>query len=412
MAYGLPGLSFADSPAIDAFGRLRCGSPTLLIDCKQVGTTPEITTSTAVSGSGAATYNVTRSSTYLTVGPASGVATRQTKVRAIYQPGKSMLAFITFIMAPAQTGLIQQVGLNDSSDGILLQLSDAVLSVVRRSSVSGAPVDVAVPQASWNLDKLDGSGPSGITLDITKPQILCMDLEWLGVGRVRVGFVIDGLFRYVHEFRGANGVDGLTSVYIKNPNLPVRWHVNATGAVTGTPQLESICGSVSSEGGYDVIGNFAAADRGNTGRSIANGVWAEILAVRIQAAFTSYATAFIQQLSVVSDVSKNAAGCALYRLILNPASASGGAWTAVTNSIMEQNTTRTGATGLPNASAPAGIVLDTGYVGTGPAADFSRPAVSLGVDLAGVADVYSLQVQNITLGTTNFYGGMTWREVT
>jgi hypothetical protein len=410
MAYGIPGITFADSAAVDSFGRLRVSEPYSLVSTKAVGNTPELLCSNAVTGSGVATYTVNRSSTYLTVGTAVGTATRQTKIRGIYQPGKSQFAKATFIMAPGQANLVQQVGYFDTNDGVFLQLSGTTLAVVLRSSVSGSPVDTAVAQNTWNIDKFDGTGPSGLTLDITKPQILAVDLQWLGVGRVRVGFVINGTFYYAHQFQGSNG--SFTSVYMKNPNLPIRWFIQATGTVTGTPQLEAICGDVASEGGVDnTFGNFSSADNAGTGISVANGAWAELLAIRLQSSFTSFSSIFLQQLTISTDVAKNATGSALYRVVLNPSGVTGGAWSSLTNSVCEKNTTRTGATGAANASGPAGIILDAGYFGPEAVADISKAAIPLGIDLAGNLDVYSLQVLNISLGTTNFYGTLTWREL-
>jgi hypothetical protein len=405
MAYGPPGLTFADSPAIDAFGRMRVSQPTLLIDTKQVGGVADLSTSSAVTGSGATTYSVARSSTLLTVGSAIGTAIRQSKVRAIYQPGKSLLTFITFIFAPGQANLVQQVGLNDANDGLFLQMSGTTPAFVKRTSITGSPVDTAVNQSSWNIDKMDGTGPSGVTIDFTKAQIVAIDLEWLGVGRVRYGFVVNGLIYYAHQLLNANAV---ASVYIKNPNLPLRWYIQATGTVTGTPQLESICGSVNSEGGYDLLGISSGFDNGNSLISIANGVWAEVIAVRMRASFASFATAFVQQLTLTCDASKNTAGAALYRVVLNPASVTGGTWASLTNSALEKNTTRTGATGLPSAS---GVILDAGYFGVQALTDTNRPWLTLGQDLAGNLDVISLQVRNINLGTQNFFGSFTMREV-
>jgi hypothetical protein len=69
-----------------------------------------------------------------------------------------------------------------------------------------------VEQSAWNGDKLDGTGASGLTLDLTKPQILWMDFEWLGVGNVRCGFIINGQYIVCHTYQTAN-VYG-TSVYM------------------------------------------------------------------------------------------------------------------------------------------------------------------------------------------------------
>jgi hypothetical protein len=98
---------------------------------------------------------------------------------------------------------------------------------------------------------MNGSGPSGITLDLTKAQILYIDLEWLGVGTVRMGFVINGNFYVCHKFHHANLI---TSTYITTASLPLRYEITNTGATSGASTLKQICSSVISEGGYELSG--------------------------------------------------------------------------------------------------------------------------------------------------------------
>jgi len=387
-------------PASDAFGRVRISDPHLLLDLKRVGSVPDLVASNAVSGTGAANYDANRASTALTVGPAVGVAQRRSKSRAVYQPGKSMLVFQTFIMEAGQSGLLQQAGLFDDSNGILFQKSASTLSFVQRSYVSGSVVNTAVAQSSWNLDKLDGTGASGITLDSTKPQILVIDLEWLGVGRVRCGFVIDGCIAYAHQFLNANG--SLASVYMSNPNLPLSWRIEATEAISGTATLEAVCGSVSSEGGYQIVGINAATDSGIAGKSVATATNVELLAIRLQSAFSDVATAIVRQLSAMNTTD---AGFR-WRLVLNPTETDAGTWAAVPNTVMEKNTTRT-------VTEDTGLILDQGYVPDN--INFididPNPVLTLGKTLAGVHDVISLQVRHLTDQTETFYGSVAWREI-
>lgn len=401
MAYDpLYNVKYTDSPNLDAFARLRVSAPTLLVESKRVGSSPDLYATTSVSGSGAVTYSAARASFSLTVGAAAGSAIRQSKSRAIYQAGKSLLFFQTFIMAPAQANLRQRTGYFDTKNGIFLELSGTTLNVVRRSFVTGVAVDTPVAQAAWNLDKLNGSGASGITLDLTKPQILIIDLEWLGVGRVRIGFVINGLPVYCHQFLNANST--LTSVYMSNPNLPCRWEAEATGAITGTATLESVCASINSEGGYEINGITASADNGSTVRTLASGATQEILAIRMQAAFTEYGTAFAQQLSILAATNSSF----LWRLVLNPTETGAGAWSNVANSIMEKNSTRT-------ITGGTGIQIAAGYVSTAANATNvdARPVLTLGTTLAGVTDIISLQVFNLGGGNEDYLGSLTWREV-
>lgn len=385
---------------LDAFARLRVSAPTLLLDLKRVGSTPDLLASNAVSGSGSATYTGNRASTALTVGGAAGTAVRQSKARAIYQPGKSLLVFQTFICAAAQANLNQRIGFFDTKNGVFFSREGTAINMVIRSFVSGVAVETKVAKADWNLDKLDGTDPSGIVLDLTKPQIFMADLEWLGVGRVRVGFVINGLPVYVHEFNHAN-TDG-TSVYMSNPNLPVRWEIEATGAISGTATLEAICASVNSEGGYDITGVTSSCDNGTTAKTIAQGAFAEILAIRMQSGFTEFATAFIQALSAIN----NTTGAFRWRLVHNPTETGAGTWSNVLNSVLEKNTTRT-------VTEDTGTVISSGVVASqGNSIDTqTRPVLTLGTTLAGVTDVFSLQIRNLNNQSEDYFATLTWREI-
>ena len=244
-------ISYKNSPNVDAFGRLRTSTPFTLFDSSHRFDDNGLW-STATATSGTATFNASQGLVDLAVTSASGsqVVRETTKVFS-YQPGKSLLVLNTFVMNAAKTNLRQRVGYYGAANGYYLQLNNSTLSLVERTSVSGALVETTVNQSSWNVDKLDGTGVSGVTLDITKAQILFMDLEWLGVGTVRIGFVIDGNFYVCHKFHHANII---TSTYITTASLPIRYEITNTGATSGASTLKQICSTVLSEGGYQLNG--------------------------------------------------------------------------------------------------------------------------------------------------------------
>ena len=244
-------ISFANTPNIDAFGRLRVSNPFTLFDSSHRFDDNELW-STGTATGGAATFNSAQGLVDLAVTAASGseVVRETTKVFS-YQPGKSLLVLSTFVMSAAKTNLRQRVGYYGVNNGYYLELNNTTVSFVERSFVTGAVVNTPVAQASWNVDKMDGSGPSGVTLDLTKSQILFMDLEWLGVGTVRIGFVIDGNFYVCHKFHHANI---LATTYITTASLPLRYEITNTGATIGPSTLKQICSTVMSEGGYQLNG--------------------------------------------------------------------------------------------------------------------------------------------------------------
>jgi hypothetical protein len=233
----------------DAFGRLRTSNPTTLFDSSHRYADNNLWAISTATG-GSSSFNANQGLVELSVTSASGsqVLRETTKVFS-YQPGKSLLVMNTFVMAPAKTNLRQRVGYFGTDNGIYLELNNSTLSFVERSLSTGT--STTVNQANWNGDKLDGTGTSGLTLDITKAQILWADIEWLGLGTVRVGFVINGQFITCHSFHHANII---TSTYITTASLPLRYEITNTGTTSGSSTLKQVCSTVISEGGYELRG--------------------------------------------------------------------------------------------------------------------------------------------------------------
>lgn len=244
-------ISYSNSPNIDAFGRLRVSTPFTLFDSSHRYADNGLWSS-LLTTSGTATFNSNQGLVDLTVTAALGseVIRETTKVFS-YQPGKSLLVLSTFVMNAAKTNLRQRVGYFGAANGYYLEQNGTTVNFVERTSVSGSLVNTPIAQANWNIDPMNGTGPSGITLDLTKAQILFMDLEWLGVGTVRMGFVINGNFYVCHKFHHANII---ASTYITTASLPLRYEITNTGATSGASILKQICSTVLSEGGYELNG--------------------------------------------------------------------------------------------------------------------------------------------------------------
>jgi hypothetical protein len=238
---------------LDAFGRLRTSSPMTLFDSSHRYRDNNLW-STLSANNGSVSFNELQGLMELNVTNTSGAsAIRETTKVFSYQPGKSLLVMNTFVMAPSTNNLRQRVGYFGQDNGIYFQLDDGVMSFVERTLVNGSPSsETIVPKSAWNGDRLDGTGPSGFTLDITKAQILWMDIEWLGLGTVRTGFVIDGKFIVCHSFHHANRI---ASTYITTASLPLRYEIVNKGTTTGgTKTLKQVCSTVISEGGYELRG--------------------------------------------------------------------------------------------------------------------------------------------------------------
>lgn len=230
----------------DAFGRLRVASPVINFASNGgYGLEPLVWETRADGSNNAATWSADTRAVSLTLST-TGYVVRQSYGHIIYQPGRSQFLTLTGVIGSATAGVIKRLGQFDAKNGLFFQQgSTGVFSVVRRSSTSGSTVDVLIPQTEWNIDRLDGTGISGKTLDVSKDNIYIIDYGWLGTATVRYGLYIDGAIVYVHAMQHA-GI--LTTSYMQTANLPFRYEISGTPATTAV--LQQICAASSSEGGY------------------------------------------------------------------------------------------------------------------------------------------------------------------
>lgn len=259
-----------DGTNTDAFGRLRVSNPFTLFD-SQSRFAADKHYSYATDTGGTTSYNTNQSSISLNVTTtANSVAIAQTFRVFPYQPGKSLLIYQTFAMSAAKTGLRQRVGYFSAYNGVYLEQGANGVTFNIRTYTGGSVDDSRyVAQANWNGDKLDGTGPSGVTLDLTKTQILWFDIEWLGVGNVRCGFIINGQYVVCHTFQNANQANS-TKVYMQTATLPLRYEISNTGSTASNSSMTMICSTVISEGGYDQITAQSIARPSGNGVSIVN----------------------------------------------------------------------------------------------------------------------------------------------
>ena len=399
-----PAISYANSPNIDAFGRLRVSEPFTLFDSSHRYADNNLwSTATAVSGT--ATFDAAQGLIDLDVTAASGseVVRETTKVFS-YQPGKSLLVLNTFVMNAAKTGLRQRVGYYGAANGYYLEQNDSTVSFVERSSVSGSLVNTPIAQASWNVDPLNGSGPSGITLDLTKAQILFMDLEWLGVGTVRMGFIIDGNYYVCHKFNHANII---TSTYITTASLPLRYEITNTAATASSSRLKQICSSILSEGGYELRGlQQAVGTPITTPKTLTTaGTLYPIVSLRLKSTRLD-GIAIATAVSIIGNTSAN-----FNWQLISSGATTGGTWiSAGVNTSVEYNLTGTAFAG--------GRIVASGYF-------TATASTSVSIDILKAA-LFSNQLERdgltgtpyeftivLTAGTNNesVFASMDWEEV-
>lgn len=403
-------IELADSPSVDAFGRLRVSNAITLFDSKQVhDISDDIVWTTRVTNGGTSVYSGSRASTVMTVPvTTNSEVVRQTKQRMNYQPGKSFFTDMTFVIGDSAPDLIKRAGLFDDDNGIYLEQSGSDINLCMRSSISGTNNIICnqVSQSQWNLDKLDGTGISGITLDLTKAQLFSLDVQWLGVGRVRAGFSFDGGTIYAHEFNHANIAD---SVYISTPVLPIRFQIINSGSSAGS--MEHICSSVISEGGYSPLGILRSIDRGVNAITLNSGSFAPILSIRLNPAYIG--STILPTESSILTLTNTAFKWAL---LLNPviAGTDNANWQTISGSSVQYDTSRTTANTLTS-----GTQIISGYAEAGgpnqKSSGLTRAFESnlvIGSDIDGNTDELVLAAQLIGNGANaDFLGTLAWREL-
>lgn len=400
-------ITTAGTPASDAFGRARVSQPLTLFDSSHRYQDNGLW-STATGVGSDATFNANQGLVELNVPTTSGAyVTRETQQVFSYQPGKSLLIMSTFVMSPAKTGLRQRVGYYNNDNGLYIQLSGSTLSFVERNSVSGSVAETSVAQANWNVDRMDGSGPSGMTLDITKAQIFWMDIEWLGLGTVRMGFVIDGKFIHCHSFQHANFI---TSTYITTATLPLRYEIQNLSATESSSTLKQICSTVLSEGGYELRGKQGAigtpidAPRDLT----ATGIQYPMVSIRLKTSPNRLDAVVIPTAASIIGLGNNAY---FEWQLQQGGTISGGTWTSAgTNSAIEYN--------LSGVSISGGTTLAKGYVSSttqsANALDILKAALfqfQLRRDgLTGTPEAFTLTMQTKVAGD-DAYASIDWEEI-
>jgi hypothetical protein len=320
---------------LDAFGRLRVSNPFTLFDSQNRYIDGDQFSSITATG-GNVVYVANESSFNLNVSATSGSSViRQSRTVQAYQPGKSLLIMNTFAMATLKSNLTQRVGYFTADNGIYFEAVGTTLNLVIRSSVTGGIVEERIPQASWNGNTLLAGNPSGIVLDPTLTQIFWCDVEWLGVGNVRTGFVINGAFIVCHTFQHANQ-SGNTTVYMTTATLNPRYEITNTGATSGASTMKQICSTVISEGGYNpstsinYVPNSVAPTRIVTGN-----VYTALASIRLNPAYPDAVVVPAQIDLLLVDVQYGS-----FQLVLNAGNvvANTGSWSNAVSSVVQYNT--------------------------------------------------------------------------
>jgi hypothetical protein len=387
----------------DAFGRLRVSEPFTLFDTNSRYYDHQ-QFSTAINGTGNVTYVQAQSSFQLSVGSSVGDSViRETMKVFPYQPGKSQLSLLTFCMNTPKTNLRQRVGLFGANDGVFFENDGTYNYMVIRSGSTG--VEERVRQDAWNGDRLTGLGgasnPSGLTLYPDRTQIYYADVEWLGVGNVRVGFIINGTYILCHTFQHANQ-PGNTKVYMTTATLPIRYEITNAGATSGASMMTQICSTVISEGGYNSFGTTQTAGTGTTQKRLSNAnTYYPVVSIRL-------APSRLDSIVLPRQIDVLSPSVNYYRwVLLQNATLTGATWTGT-------SPTGTVQYDLGATAISGGIEIQSGYAASRELTQLSSVdffQYQLGRTLAGVSDVVTLALA-ATANNADVLAEIGWQELT
>jgi len=413
---------------VDAFGKLRVSNPNTLLDIRfpgqSTGSSTFLNNSLQVCNA-SSNYTGTYSNSKLIVSASgNGYYVSQSRNYCAYQPGKSLLFLASGILYPGDNNYTTRIGYFDNVTPLSnnLQVKNGIYfehyqGVYYINISSNSIITTNIAQTNWNIDKMDGSGPSGLSLDFSKTQLFVIDMEWLGVGRVRFGFYAYGRIQYCHQVINVNT---LISPYTSSINLPICYSIhNSSGQGNSANNFTQICSTVISEGGYTPLGRpFSISTGSPTGISIAANTEEPILFLRGNTANTNYyhqniiPTSFSMICSATNDL-------VLYKLVLFLA----GTYTGTTPGWTDVNTDYSVAQYANNLasgySSTNGIVLDQGYFygrGTNSLTAlgevFATQLLQITSDINGNSDILALTATFVSSsGSTNVLGTLQWQEL-
>jgi len=396
--------------AVDAFNRLKVATPFTIFDSQNRYQANDKWDFFGVTG-GTATYILNESSINLTVGTTMGAkSARETKRVFGYQPGKSLLVLNTFAFNSAKEGLIQRVGYFGITggatsgvpyNGIYLQQNGLTLSLCLASGSLNSTT--TVNQSDWNGDKFDGNGASGRLLDVTKGNIFWMDIEWLGVGDVRTGFIVDGRPIVAHTFHNEN-INSTT--YMTTACLPIRYEIQNEITTASSSTMKQICSSIISEGGYEGFSRrYNITKGGATAATLTtSGIQYPMIALRMPSNRLDSIIIPANLSAVLEETTSNKPDTVQYRILLNP-TLIGGGWTAHYNGNVEYNTGATGVSG--GTDIIGGYISSSGTLDINNINEFN---FQLGRTQVGVSDVFCLTFTPINPGA-KAYCDLSWFEL-
>ena len=367
--------------------------------------------STSVTGAGTVTAPAQTDPAYAKIATttASGdLAVLQTKRFLIYQPFRTHILTMGMILGQGKTNLVKRFGQFSNFNGWYFEQSGSNFYVGYRNNsfeVSGT-IDTKIERASWNIDKLDGTGPSGLDIDTDLHNALTFYIEFVWHGTQGI---IWGIQYFDRQFAVHRLIWSTTAnkPFVRSALLPVRYEMENTGAVASASTWFVGPNSFNIEGGEERKGQRFTASNATTSKLVNNTTTPTlILAVRPKEFFNSVrnrGTIIPLEYSVLTDND-------IFVEILIQSIVTGGTWISVDNtSISEYNTTFTSISG--------GYVVGGGYAGAagnvaGSLANTFEANAFVCQDALNSNAQLAIVIRARKLGNNaDVYGQLKWKEV-
>jgi len=411
----------------DAFGKLRVTNPYTLLDIhypQQVSGPSDnflnnsLQLCTASNGSITITYGSAKAVISVPAF-ANNYFVVQSRIYCSYQPGKSLLFKASGIIQSASnsSSYISRIGYFENvatsisassvpvvNNGMYFECNAGVMNLC--ISNNGTEL-YKIPQTSWNIDRMNGNGSSGLNLDFTKTQLFIIDMEWLGVGRIRFGFYAYGKIVYCHQITNINV---LTAPYTLTANLPICYSIHYKGTGTGPGTMTQICSTVISEGGYNPIGRPFSVTSGTTTTISTN---TPLIALRGGGNNYYHQNIVPNDINVICSVSND---FILLKVLIYQAPYSPGeiTWTDVnsTYSVAQYATSITSFTTNNSIVAYQTYFSGKGVISYSDLSSvFSDQILHITSNITGVSDILVITASVVSGGSSTVYSSINWKEI-
>ena len=414
--------------SLDAFSRLRVSYPTTILDIRfpgqNDGSANFLKNNLQITDASSGSYTGIYGNSKLTIDASgAGYYISQSRNYCVYQPGKSLLFMASGIIDPSNNNYTTRIGYFDNvvpltnplivRNGLYFEFSGGIISVNIKNNTT-----TQIIQSDWNIDKLNGTGLSGLTLDFRKTQLFVMDMEWLGVGRVRFGFYAYGKIQYCHQ---VTNINILTEPYTNSINLPICYSIHNTTVGGGSSNnFKQICSTVISEGGYAPLGrSFSISTGSPTPVQIAHNTEEPILFLRGNVAANSnyyHQNIIPTGLSMICSSTNDLVLYKLEYFLAGTYTGTQPTWTNVNNNYSVAQYATNLASGYNNTNA---ITLDQGYFygrGTNTFSSlgdvFTSQVLQLTSNITNDSDILVLTATFVAVaGNTNVLGTLSWQEL-